>query len=276
MEKRQCTRASADSTRSSPRSGKNSAELRRGEHALVDEGAARQRREVDGAVAVGAGPATSCSIRLRTKKSRRSRSMPARARRVGDEELAERRACTAQGGGAERWTGRSGRRASRATLEALLGHDRPRWRPTALAAASASAGQEGDARRRRRRRAAGRRRRRPGGSGRGPGAGCRRRRRCSTSAPGGAPVLEVAQRADGRARRCRGSRDPSCRPRTTTPQASCSKRGVVETLGDGRATEGCGLARGRLLARRLVAHRPRSTKSLSGWVDAGDDAGPTA
>ena len=51
VEKRLCTSASADSMRSIAQVGEELAELRRGEHALVDQRAARQRREVDRLVA---------------------------------------------------------------------------------------------------------------------------------------------------------------------------------------------------------------------------------
>ena len=78
VENRECTIATALSVRSSVRSAKNAGSCDGGQHALVDDGAAGQRGEVDAALLAGAA-AVSCSIRLRPGRS----SGPGRCRRAG-------------------------------------------------------------------------------------------------------------------------------------------------------------------------------------------------
>ena len=120
--------------------GEELGQLRRGEHALVDEGAARQRREVDRrSSAVDAGDAaSSCSQRLRTTKSLRSSSMPVAPCGVVDEELPEARHHAQRGGADHRRVDRAPRASRR-----RAGLRPPRWRrsaPSVFSAASASSG----------------------------------------------------------------------------------------------------------------------------------------
>ena len=159
--------------------GEELGELRGGEHPLVDEGAARQRREVD-RLAAASGVASSCSQRLRTTNSLRSSSMPGRCR-LPEEPGSSTKSCrklgttlSAVGPIIDESTGTVRQPRTRRPSSSTMAFTRA----TVFSAASGSSGQEGEARRRRHRRAGAGSRRRPAGSGRGPGSGCRRRHRC--------------------------------------------------------------------------------------------------
>ena len=171
------------------------------EHALVDEGAGREAREVH-AVAVAAP--SSCSMRLRTTKHRRSRSMPDSAaarrprRRTAGGTTARRRRPAGRSSSRRSGTSRQPRtcRPSSAAIFSM-----PR---AAAASASASAGQEADA----------------GGVGAGRRAGRSRRpsrrKRSGTwiripapsptfaSAPVAPRWSRLQSDCEARARRCRG------------------------------------------------------------------------
>ena len=199
--------------------GEELGELGRGEHALVDERAARQRREVDAAV-------------LGDRRRARARSACARCRPGG---RASRRARPSPARNSMRNDGLDGpgRVADHRVVD---GDVAPAEDPQALAGGDlldalgdlvgplGVAGQEGDARGVPSPRGAGRSRRPPAGSGPASGSGCRRRRRCSPRCPS-APRCSRLQRAPMPCWTISWLRRPFMWTTKETPQASCSKAG---------------------------------------------------
>ena len=123
--------------RSSSRSGKKLVQLAGGEHALVDEGAGGQRREVDVGLALGAlAQAERQPLEGHAGRSGRPRR--------GDEELAEGRH-HASGRWRRAARGRSARRASRGRSAPPRRRSASIWPPGLARPGLGVAGQEGDA-----------------------------------------------------------------------------------------------------------------------------------
>ena len=113
VEKRECTTASAEATRSSTQVGEEVVELVGGQHALVGERAARQRREVDVGLVLGA---------LAQAEGESLERHPGHARAgAGDEELDEARHHALGGGAQDVGVGRH--LAPAEDGQALLGRD---------------------------------------------------------------------------------------------------------------------------------------------------------
>ena len=176
VEKRLCTSASADSMRSSLQVGEELAELRRGQHALVDERAARQRREVDRLVArdlVLAALADDEQLAVELDAGRAARVVDEELAEAGHDAAAPWRRPSIGSTGTSRQP--STRRPSSATIAStraigLRRDGRDRRAGSQADAVGADRRQvEVDAAR--------------AGSGRAPGPGCRRRRRCWSRRP---------------------------------------------------------------------------------------------
>ena len=151
VENRECTTASALAIRSSSSSGKTSVELLGGQHALVDQGAARQRGEVDpdlvlGATAQAVGQPVQRDALQRSRRRRPRTAARSAACWTGSGRSARRR----------RWAPRASRGRSRCSSAAICSmlalalaasvrrrwagrRCRPRTRPAAGSSKSTSA-----------------------------------------------------------------------------------------------------------------------------------------
>ena len=242
--------------------GEELAELRRGEHALVDERAARQRREVrPRCSAVRARARCACGRRTLAVEVDARWRPPGRRRTAGGSSGIDARG---------RWrrasTASTGTSRQPSTAQALVGDDRLDRARSPCSASSVVGRQERDARRRRRP---------PAGSSKSTTA---RRKRSGIwmRMPAPSPVFDLGARTRRGGRGCTARRAPcatmswlgatlACRRRTTTPQESCSKRGSYSPNASGTLLNGSRGGAGEFWAF-VISHPGVHTKVLA--VDA--------